>query len=112
MLEIVISGLIGVLGGSISAYLITKKFINNERIIEIFEELTDEMMQNEGLQKKIFVLGALIGNGIKSGLGVTPRRGKFKFEDLIGFAIAQFFNKSMSGQQTESIQNPFLKLGE
>ena len=102
MWEILISGLIGVLGGSISAYLIIKRFVNNDKIIEIFDDLTDEMVNNEEFQKKIFVIGALLGNGIKSGLGLNPRRGKFKFEDLISMAIASFFQKSMGQSSTET----------
>lgn len=107
-IETLLIGLIPSLTSIIAAYVILKKTINTERILTISEDLLDEITQNAELQKKIYVLGVLLGNGIRSGVGIGTKGGKFKFEDLIGQALAGILGKALGGEQQETgAVNPF-----
>jgi len=104
MLEYVVGGIIGALTGVLCTYVIMKKMF---KPLEIAEDLMDFIISDTEMQKKIYLLGALLGNGIKSGIGLNPKRGKFRFEDLIGMALSQFLAKK---QGEVSGENPFQKL--
>lgn len=90
---------IGILVGSLgllATYVIYKKVTNPAYFIDIFDELLDYALNNADTQKQIYIFGALIGQGIKSGLGMTGKRGKFKLDDIIGEAIAGFAQQFLS----------------
>lgn len=50
----------------------------------------------------LYQIGGLIGNGAKSGIGLSGGRGKFKLEDLAGGLISNFFNQ----RNTVNSENP------
>lgn len=104
MIENILYVFLGAFCGAISTYAIIKFTLNPTKIIE---EITDFIVSDEEMQKKIFLLGNIIGNGIKSGVGLQPKAGKFKFEDLIGMAIANWFMpQQQTAQQIQQQQIP------
>jgi len=105
MWEIFAGTLMGILGGILGA-----KIVGNSMINRVRNEIFDYLESEEG-QKMIFSIGALFGNGVKSGLGMNPRRGKFKWQDLISMAIAQFFQSKLptSAVSSEKYNNPYEK---
>lgn len=105
MIDIVVGCIIGSLCGIIGTYAILKKHF---KPLEITEDLIDFIVSDVEMQKKVFLLGAILGNGIKSGIGLNPRKGKFRFEDLIGMALQQFFLKNPN--QSGIPENPFKKV--
>lgn len=61
------------------------------------------------MQKKVYVLGALLGNGIRQGVGINAKGGKLKIMDIVtqgisGF-IQQFFDKNQNNQAEENPVN-------
>jgi len=100
MLEYIIMGSMGFLSGLVSIYLAKKLWIKPDFVLEISDVLLDEITNNPELQKKLYLLGAILGNGIKSGIGINAKGGKFKFEDLIGQAIAMMFTPKTESQQS------------
>lgn len=98
MLEtMLLSGLTVAISG-VMTYVIIKKTVSINYILEISDVLLDEFTQNTDMQKKVYLLGVLLGNGIKQGTGLSKGKGKFKLEDLLGMGIAHFFG----GGQKES----------
>ena len=56
----------------------------------------------------LFGIGAMLGNGIKSGVGITKGTGKFKWQDIIGQIASQFImQKFQPQQQPEQQQQGF-----
>lgn len=91
MLQNILISAITVLIGGFTTYVIIRKTININYILEISDILLDEIATNTEMQKKIYVLGVILGNGIKQGIGITKGKGKFKLDDLIGMGISHFF---------------------
>lgn len=84
-------GLIGAFSGALATYVYAKRMLNTEKITEVLGEFLTEISQNEDLQKRIYIVGALVGKGVKDGVGLQGGKGgKFKLEDLVGLAIQQF----------------------
>jgi hypothetical protein len=70
-----------------------KREMNTDRIIDKIDEITTEITSNPELQKKLYLVGAILGNGIRSGVGIQNKGGKFKWQDLIGSVLQQYFLK-------------------
>ena len=116
MLELLATGLIGALSGSIGAYVVAKKFLKPEIILDFSDVLLNELMQNVEYQKRIYVLGGLLGQGIKQGIGLPKTGGKFKIEDAIGALIGGFVqnigaNMFSTAQAQTQPPNPQKKVG-
>lgn len=72
----------------IKAEKILKDLINVEKLID---SALNYVNDNESVQKRIYAVGALLGNGAKAGIGLNTGSGKFKWTDLIGMAAQSFF---------------------
>lgn len=104
MIENILTVCISVLCGAVATYVIIKKLVNP---IDLTEEIVNFIVSDEEMQKKLVLIGALIGNGIKTGIGLNPKSGKYKFEDLISQVLASFFLPKITGeaQTSEPLQN-------
>ena len=92
---------------AIVPYVILKKYINPEKISEIFEFVVDDALQNEAMQKKIYTLGGLIGSGVRQGIGIQKQgSGKFKMEDLIMSFAGNFLNSKLGLGMTQQDTPP------
>lgn len=92
-IPIIIGALSPLLGG-LGAYVIIKKYINRDFLMSELENIIDEIANNKEFQQKIYMAGAILGQGVKGGLGLPGAgRGKFKIEDIVGMAIQQFLPK-------------------
>lgn len=100
------SGFLGVSLGLLSAYVILKKYINTEYFMGLFDDLLTEVSQNKETQEKIYMFGAILGQGVKSGVGLQGggKGGKFKLEDIIGLGIQYILPKVMNQQQGQPNQ--------
>lgn len=87
---------LGVLWGFLGATLALKKMLKPEIILDFSDVVLDEITHNIDYQKKIYILGGLLGQGIKSGIGLPKKGGKFKIEDIIGQLIGGFV-ENMAG---------------
>lgn len=107
MFESILISAVTVAIGGLMTYTIIKKTVNINYILEVSDVLLDELTQNTEMQKKMYLLGVLLGNGIKTGIGLTKGRGKFKMEDLIGMGMEYFFNRNKPQQTPTVEENPF-----
>jgi len=94
MLETLLSAGIGALTVFLSMLIVSKKIDNMvENTKKQLKVEAEAWLNSEKGQKAIFTVGAIIGNGAKSGLGMNSRSGKFKWQDLAGQVITEFFTK-------------------
>jgi len=80
-------------------YYYAKKYIE-----ELQYETIDEIkawLRTEEASKLIFSIGALIGNGAKSGFGLNQKSGKMKWQDLAMQIAGGFLQKWLPGVQAE-----------
>jgi len=95
-----ILGSMAAISAPLIAYVIIKKNVSDDAIIDKVDMLLTEISTNPEMQKKVYTLGILLGNGIKNGVGIAGKGGKFKFEDIIGQGIGILF-QNMMGKQGE-----------
>lgn len=101
-----ISGIVAGLIVAIPVYLMFRR-LNFETILRnSVEDIIEDVSNDEKLQRNIYNMGVLLGNGAKGGLGLSRGKGKFSLTDLIMNAAGQFIEKKM-GSSTESNKSPF-----
>ena len=76
-----------------SIYFLARKLIENEK--KRLKTELEAWLNSENGQKALFSIGALMAAGMKSGMGLTQKGGKFKMEDLIGQIIGSFIQKQI-----------------
>ena len=102
MLEDIIIGLaVGCLAGIIGAFFVLRRLLSPENIMETLDFVIDSSLKETEMQKKLYTLGLIIGNGIKQGVGIQGGKGKFKLEDIIAQGLGQFLSSAISGQQPQ-----------
>ena len=107
MWEIIIMAL-GSICSPIATYIIAKKIMKDTKD-DIIDEVFD-IIQTEDGQKFLYSVGALIGNGIKTGVGISGKGGKFKLQDVLMSAVGQFIQSKIpiiSGQGQQSSDERF-----
>ena len=86
----IILSAIGWILAVIIPYVMIKRTMNTEKIIEISSELLDEITKNVEMQQKIYLIGVLLGKGIMDGTGVQGKGGKFNLKGVISEGIGKF----------------------
>lgn len=94
----ILMGIVGFLTGAGGAAFALKRWANDEKFVEICDFLLTEVTENVEWQKRFYVIGGLVGNGIRKGVGIGKTGGKFKIEDVLGQVVSSFINKAFGGQ--------------
>jgi len=100
------------LGLVFMGYVWRKSVGNRDFFLEIFTDIVNEATTNEDLQKKLYLAGAIVGNGLKSGLDLPNllkggKGGWFRIEDVIGLGIQHFLgNLQGPSQDTGMLESP------
>ena len=95
---------LGFLSGFLGTYIMLKNTLKSNAVMDLTEDILvnflDKVQSDAEIQKRIYILGGILGQGIKSGVGLSGKTGKFKFEDLVGSLIGGFLqnNKLFGGQ--------------
>jgi len=104
-----ISAVITTLSLVIGYYVLSKKA---EKLIETnkiqLKIEAENWLNSEKGQKALYSIGALIGNGARTGIGLQTKTGKFKFQDLLGQIAGNYIqNKIIPNiSQNSSLNNP------
>lgn len=78
-----------------------KRALSTDAFLDKIDEITDAVMTDENLQKKIYAIGALLGKGVIDGTGLQKRGGKFGMQDLIMGIAAKFLGgQNLTGEQS------------
>jgi len=116
MIELVIGSLLGGIFTSIGLGVLVFYLLRTAKFNVIIEDFLSELAVNEGLQKNLYTLGALVGNGAASGAGLQKRSGKFGWNDIIMQIAANYLGKMIpqgaieaEGQMLDRFGNPTRK---
>lgn len=95
----------------IGSYLVFKTMRIEEFITNCIENVFEDITRDEKLQKNLYTIGALIGNGAKSGFGLQKRAGKMSMTDLIVQSIAgKFLGGANTGTETVKSEESVFKV--
>jgi hypothetical protein len=89
---------------AIGTLLYVKRSMSTENILNKIDELSDEIMTNKELQGKLYTVGAILGNGIRQGIGINAKGGKFKLDNIIGEVVSGLAQKYLGMGQQEQPQ--------
>jgi|SRR3972149_735720 len=92
---------------AIFAYVYLKVVKNHDFYLDLMDDILDYAAKDEESLKKVWTIGSVLGNGLKTGLGVdkiVQKNGKFKMDDIIGLGIQYFMGKIMP-QTDNSLNN-------
>ena len=109
----IISAVIGAFSGTLGAYVIAKKMLNTDSLMEKIDELTDAVLTNEQMQRKIYTIGAIVGKGIADGTGIMNKipsgRGK---GGIVGSIIQGILGKFLPSEEGQQGQQPSERRGD
>jgi hypothetical protein len=88
-----------------------KRMTSTEHIYEMLEDISDEIRNDQGMQQKLYAIGALVGNGAAQGFGMKGKSGKFKMEDFIGMG-AQWLFGQLGGTQPSTNEGQQPAIGQ
>jgi len=83
-------------------YWLLKSHKIEDMITNSIENVIRDVSEDVELQKKLYQLGGLLGNGVKSGIGLQTRGGKFKLDDLAMSLAAKFLGLGENQDQQAS----------
>lgn len=77
-------GFLGVFSGVFTTTYILWRLKKDSFFEEIVENIINDVSTDPELQKNLYSIGGLVGQGAKVGMGLTATRGgKFKLEDIL-----------------------------
>ena len=82
-----------VLMSATTTYLMGKYLVSDERIMSKLEMILNNLVNDVEMQKKVYLLGTLLGSGIAKGSGIQGSGGKFKLEDVIAQGASAFIGQ-------------------
>jgi hypothetical protein len=101
----VIAPIIGAFSGIIGTYVIGKRMLSDDKILEKVDLLLDEMTTNEDMLRKIYTIAGVAGKGLRDGVGIDKlipkRKGGLEgiLLDLVGNFLGQRFGVAQDGQE-------------
>lgn len=102
MLEYMVSGAISGVTVLIGLYVILKSNVFHDRIIEIMTTFVIEVGNNEEIQKSMYIIGGLLANGVKGGVGLKSG-GKTKPMDLIISMLVEKFVPTVMAENQKAV---------
>lgn len=78
-----------------TTYLMGKYLVSDDKIMGKIEMILGNMVNDVEMQKKVYLLGTLLGSGIAKGSGLQPGGGKFKLEDIIAQGASAFIGNML-----------------
>jgi hypothetical protein len=82
--------ILAVLSGTLASFLMAKFMLSDEKIMNKLDMILGNVVNDVEMQKKVYLLGTLLGSGIAKGSGIQVGSGKFKLEDVIAQGASQF----------------------
>lgn len=90
MYEEYIWSILLIVGSILLNLFVLKRMISDEKIMDKIDLILSNMVNDVEMQKKVYLLGTLLGSGIAKGSGIAGSGGKIKLEDVIAQGAAQF----------------------
>lgn len=105
ILEPMLGGAIGCFGGGIFTYVILKRTMSDAKICEKLHMILEEVAENPEMHEKIYLLGGILGKGLRDGIGIEKlipkRKGGLEgiIMDLIGGFVGDRLKKMVPGAE-------------
>jgi hypothetical protein len=108
---IVATGIVGSLSGILGTTFIAKRMMSDEKIIEKVETLLSEVAQNPEMQKNLYLIGGLLGKGVRDGTGINAlvQKKKGGLEGILLDLVGNFIGNRFIKQAPEQEQQPQLE---
>ena len=114
MYEEIAIGSITVLMSLLGSYVMVKRATRRDNLLDISEDILENMLEkavtDENMQKKVYMIGALLGKGIVDGTGLQKKGGKFGLQELIMQIAGQWLAGKGVGATTGQEQKPLISL--
>jgi len=97
------------INGYIAIWYIRKQIKLEDITLEVVDILLNSVNTDENVQKNIYTIGALLGNGISQGSGMKQtvnRGGKFNLNNIISEIAANFIANKINASSPSSYQSP------
>jgi len=101
VLYILISFPLGFLGTLLAIYIGKKWMFSEESIYNAVFSVVNHSLNDEKMVKQLYFIGAVVGNGIRQGVGIGAKGGKFKWEDLFAQVASGFLEQFIKPKQPE-----------
>jgi hypothetical protein len=101
-----LGGAIGCFGGGLFTYVILKRTMSDEKICQKLHMLLEEVAENPEMHEKIYLIGGVLGKGLRDGIGIEKlipkRKGGLEgiIMDLVGSFIGDRLKKAVPGAET------------
>jgi hypothetical protein len=87
------------LSGVLATYIMGRRYFSDEKIMDKFAMILENVVSDTQLQQKVYQIGAILGSGIARGTGLQGG-GKMKLGDIIAQGASAFIG-NMFGQNKE-----------
>lgn len=104
MFEAALNGVIASICLLVGLYIMLKTGLFSSEMDKLINNFLVKAQNDTELQKRLFAIGGIIGQGIKTGAGINAKGGKFKIENLLGEVAGKWIEQTFlggSGQQQE-----------
>lgn len=112
----VVTGLTGTICGVLATYVMAKRMLSDDKIMDKIDLVLTEVSQSEELQRKIYMVGGILGKGLRDGVGIDrliPKGSKKGgIEGLIMDLIGGFVKNKMGIQDSDDSNMNTLKMVE
>jgi hypothetical protein len=102
-----IGTLLGCFSGGIFTYIMAKRMLSDEKILDKLDMILDEYTHDENSMRKIYMVGGILGKGLRDGMGIDrmlPKKKGVGLEGLIFDLLGNVIGKRFGVQQEEQPQ--------
>jgi len=101
--ELLAFGAVGFLSGSLVVFYALWKLKKDKIIEDLMANFLIDLGSDEELQKTLYQVGGILGQGAKAGIGFNvPRNSKFNLNNFLLEMAGNWFNKSITQASTPS----------
>jgi len=97
------------LSGYIAIWYIKKQIKLEDITLNVVDILLNSVNTDENVQKGVYTLGAIIGNGIANGSGMKQtvgKGGKFSLNNFLAELATNYITKSINASSSSPLQTP------
>ena len=113
LIVLIIGTLLGCFSGGIFTYIMAQRMLFDEKILDKLDMILDEYTHDENSMRKIYMVGGILGKGLRDGMGIDrmlPKKKGVGLEgiifDLLGNVIGKRFGVQQEEQPQQEVISP------
>jgi hypothetical protein len=98
------TGITGALCGGLATYVMGKRLLSDDKILDKLDMILEEYSTNEDSLKKLYTIGGILGKGLRDGVGIDrliPKK-KGGLEGFLMDLAGSFIRDKIGGQPQEN----------